>query len=794
MSTSVPEIITDPVFETSCLKCNHLLDVSGLPTFTQIACPECGMQQNVPGKMGPFFLVDLLGKGGMGAVYRARDTGLDRWVAVKVMQSTFGGNPEFVETFRREAQAAAALNHLNIVQIYSFGVSHGQPYMAMELLEGGRLDLMISKGEMLSEALVLKIAADVVEGLNAAAAINLIHGDVKPENILLDANGVAKVVDFGLARFKQKAEAGTAKGIWGTPYYIAPEKLRGHPADARSDIYSLGGTLFHALTLKPPFEGETPMDVVKARLHNPAPLLRTLRPGINSEVEAIVGRMLEADPLKRYPNYASLLADIRRVLSTLKPGPASSAQPSIKSGKIVFTRKKGGGPSGLPSSGSSGSIAQTSAASEGMARPKKSRTGKIVLWVFLGLCVVLLLIGGLVGYQQSETQKSEVEKEKALVAKARKGVEQIWTNLQPISGDFSNRLVMAAMWSSNAQQMVSMISTGTALLADASDWVGARSNALAVAAAASQYMTGTLASASLELKGLLETVTTHRAEISVATNSVKATAELAAITNIPARVVDLHKSVADEMDKVRKGADAIDPMRQKLVKAIKAAMAAAELAAQEKAAQEKADADRRAAEKAEAEKQAKIQEEIKGFESSRKACSGMIQQHHFKQALEGVEQAARGLHTPEGKTAGRQAIKAYKLLVDLKTAIIDGVKADVKANPDRGFQFGWLESKDILGVDESKVTIRGGEYTWDAVPATQMMRFIKHYIDNGDLTRREQADHFFAVALYIHEAFEGNEKAKPQMARYLKDAIHGNSSLADLAKAILPDVDIQSAP
>ena len=143
MGTEHTEIITDPVQDAACLKCHHLMDVSGLPAFVEIACPECGTKQHVPAKMGAFLLVDLLGKGGMGAVYRGRDTGLDRWVAVKVMQSSFGGSSEYVETFRREAQAAAALNHPNIVQIYSFGVSHGQPYMVMELLEGGRIDQMI---------------------------------------------------------------------------------------------------------------------------------------------------------------------------------------------------------------------------------------------------------------------------------------------------------------------------------------------------------------------------------------------------------------------------------------------------------------------------------------------------------------------------------------------------------------------------------------------------------------------------------------------------------------------------
>lgn len=793
METSSPEIITDPMHETTCIKCKHLLDISGLPTFTQIACPECGTQQGVPGKMGSFVLVDLLGKGGMGAVYRGRDVGLDRWVAVKVMQSSFGGNPEFVETFRREAQAAAALNHPNIVQIYSFGVSHGQPFLVMELLEGGRLDHMIAKGEMLNEAMILKVAYDVAEGLNAAAAISLIHGDVKPENILLDANGVAKVVDFGLAQFKAKTEGNTAKGVWGTPYYIAPEKLRGHEPDARSDIYSLGGTIFHALALKPPFEGDTPMDVVKARLKNPAPLLRTYRPGVHPEVEAIVNRMLEAEPHKRYPNYNSLLSDIRRVLPNLIAAQEHGPQMTKKGGKFVLTKKKPATTAPLLPSATSGLLAE-----EETAEPEPERKnllagkGKIILWSALGVCLLAGAIGGGYAYSLSRKAKAEAEKEKAAVAKMLTRADKMLKEFQPIAVDFSNRVIMAGVWASNAQQMVSMVATGSAVLSDAGEWAGASSNATLVADAVTQFLTGTMDRAHVELTTLLSEVESQRKVILEATNSAIATTAISALTNIPGRVSDLHKSVADEMARIQKDGEAIEPLIRKFSKvtaeALKASAEAAEQAAREKAAREKAEAERLAAEKREAEKQAKIQADMTELDSSRKACVELLQQHKFAQAAEIIEQSARKMATPEGKAKGRQMVKAYKLLVDLKATIIAGIKAEVKAHPDTGYRFGWLGTKDILNADEVKVVTRDAQYTWETVPVAQMMRFIKYFVESGNMSRRDQAYHFFAVALYIHESYSSNEKAMAQAAKFLKDALNGSASLEETAKAVLPDM------
>jgi serine/threonine protein kinase len=315
--TSDSRIFTDDLTVLPCEKCGCQIDISGLEPFTEIECPDCGHEQSIPTRLGQFLLLKLIGTGGMGGVYLARDETLGRNVAVKVMLRSLGEDVDFVTNFKREAQSAAKLNHPNIAQIYSFGQEKGQPYIVMELVSGLHFDKLIEQHGALDQVDVLKVIIEIAEGLRAADEAGLVHGDIKPENILLDNKDNAKLVDFGLASSSRKApEQG---GIWGTPYYIAPEKVRRKPADARSDIYSLGATLFHALSGHPPFDGETPVDVVRARLNAPAPKLKDVRPDIDERISDIVVRMLEAEPAQRYPTYASLLGDLRKVYDTLAP-------------------------------------------------------------------------------------------------------------------------------------------------------------------------------------------------------------------------------------------------------------------------------------------------------------------------------------------------------------------------------------------------------------------------------------------------------------------------------------------
>ena len=308
------ELASEPVEEVKCSKCGCEIDVAGLEPFLRVECPDCANVEIVPVKFASFLLLDLVGTGGMGGVYAAKDEALGRLVAIKVMLKALGEDQAFVDGFKKEAQAVAKLNHAHIAQIYSFGQVHGQPYIVMELVPGERLDKMIESGRPIDQGLVMRIGMEVAEGLAAAEEVGLIHGDIKPENVLLDEKMHAKLVDFGLASYVNQADR---DGIWGTPYYIAPEKVKRQKADARSDMYSLGATLYHALTGRPPFEGESPVDVVKARLKAPPHRVRDYRPKVDEQAESIVMRMLELQPAKRHPTYASLISDLKKSANAL---------------------------------------------------------------------------------------------------------------------------------------------------------------------------------------------------------------------------------------------------------------------------------------------------------------------------------------------------------------------------------------------------------------------------------------------------------------------------------------------
>ncbi|MCL1888349.1 MAG: protein kinase, partial [Kiritimatiellaeota bacterium] len=330
----------DPVSFVTCAQCRAELDTEGLPPFSTIICPQCGVEAVVHATLGHFALTRLLGSGGMGAVYEARDGVLNRAVAVKVMHKSLGEDPVFVENFLREAQAAARLNHPDVVQVYSHGQENGMPYIVMELVTGGSFDKVIEgRGGKVDAALALRVGMEVAEGLRHAADNGLVHGDIKPENILLDENGLAKIVDFGIASLSAKA-GGKEGEVWGTPYYIAPEKVRRQKADFRSDMYSLGATLFHAIAGIPPFEGKDSAAVVKARLAKPAPNLAAVLTSVDPEAAAIVDRMLQADPQLRHPTYESLIGDMRRYLDKAAPKSTLSKRVVIK-GKTATGNQAG---------------------------------------------------------------------------------------------------------------------------------------------------------------------------------------------------------------------------------------------------------------------------------------------------------------------------------------------------------------------------------------------------------------------------------------------------------------------
>lgn len=275
-------------------------------------------QSQIPG----YQLIGKLGKGAMATVYKARQLSLDRIVAVKVLPRKFSENPEFVDRFYKEGKAAARLSHNNIVQAIDVGVSpDGFHYFAMEFVEGQTLyDIMqpspVGEGRSFSEAEALDVMIQICDALDHAHKRGLIHRDVKPKNILLTREGVAKLTDLGLARAmddKQAAESEAGKA-YGTPYYISPEQIRGDlDIDFRADIYSLGATMYHLVTGRPPFDGDTPSAVMHKHLR------QALTPAdhVNTALSAGVGEIIDIAMAKnrdeRYQSTADMLEDLQAV-------------------------------------------------------------------------------------------------------------------------------------------------------------------------------------------------------------------------------------------------------------------------------------------------------------------------------------------------------------------------------------------------------------------------------------------------------------------------------------------------
>jgi serine/threonine protein kinase len=255
------------------------------------------------------------------------------------MSTSLGENKEFVEDFKREARSAAKLNHPNIAQIYAVGENKGLNYIVMEYVPGNRLDQMIEPDKPLDQAVVLKIGIDIASGLQDASKINLIHSDIKPENILLDKDNNAKLIDFGIASFDGVNKVENNE-IWGTPYYISPEKVKKETLDVRSDMYSLGTTLYHALAGIPPFEGETPNDVVAARFKEDPRALHEIRPYIHSDVERIIHKMMQLEPADRYPTYKELIKEMTETLEKLTGVRVEIPKSSIKDDRPHTTSKK----------------------------------------------------------------------------------------------------------------------------------------------------------------------------------------------------------------------------------------------------------------------------------------------------------------------------------------------------------------------------------------------------------------------------------------------------------------------
>ncbi|MBE2204162.1 MAG: serine/threonine protein kinase [Chthoniobacterales bacterium] len=299
---------TENVFE-ACPSCQTLMDMSDVMPFTEVTCPGCQHKMRARQHFNHFTLIEQIGEGGMGAVYKALDNNLNRYVALKILKKEISANAEEQEKLAKEARLTAAINHPHVVKVYHFGRDHGQFYLAMELVEKGSLDQLMSIQKRIGEAQVLQVGTQIAMGLGAALELDLIHRDIKPGNILFADAHTAKLVDFGLAIVMDE-EASVRGEIWGTPYYIAPEKLDNQPEDFRSDIYSLGGTLFHALAGRPPYEAESASMVALKQLKSQQVSLQAFAPDISSETAYVINRMMAKNPEERYQSYEDLVGHL----------------------------------------------------------------------------------------------------------------------------------------------------------------------------------------------------------------------------------------------------------------------------------------------------------------------------------------------------------------------------------------------------------------------------------------------------------------------------------------------------
>ncbi|MGC8465361.1 MAG: Stk1 family PASTA domain-containing Ser/Thr kinase [Acidimicrobiales bacterium] len=257
--------------------------------------------------------IEKIARGGMADVYRARDTLLDRPVALKVLFPELSVNDAFVERFRREAQAAANLSQSNIVSVFDWGRDHGTYFIVMELVTGSTLAQRIRAAAPLPVAEVASVGADVAGALAFAHRHGVVHRDIKPSNVLITTEGDVKVADFGIARAVTSEGDLTQTGsVLGTASYISPEQAQGGSLDGRSDVYSLGIVMYEMATGVPPFTGDSPLAIAFKHVKDPLPLPSSIEPSIPSDLEAVIVRCLAKDPNDRYGTASALRADLLR--------------------------------------------------------------------------------------------------------------------------------------------------------------------------------------------------------------------------------------------------------------------------------------------------------------------------------------------------------------------------------------------------------------------------------------------------------------------------------------------------
>jgi serine/threonine protein kinase len=323
----------------TCGNCDTKVFIPGdLPPLATVPCSKCGNPIMMPLMLRQFELQSVIASGGMGTVYRAYDTVLERLVAVKLMKKELLNDTVALESFYREARACASLNHTNIIHIYTFDEGEGQRYLVMELADRGTLDGRIEKQGRVAELDVLDIGYKMCSALDVALKHNFLHRDIKPGNILFDSDHEPKLVDFGLARGVD-FEPESLTETHGTPYYVAPEKIQREKETFLSDMYSLGCTLYHAITGHVPFDAPTVEAVVAAHVHTPLTPPNEVVPEITQATSDALVKVLAKKPQDRFLSYDEFSMALWAARSQLLIHMSQTDQPKPSPKKTSWWRR-----------------------------------------------------------------------------------------------------------------------------------------------------------------------------------------------------------------------------------------------------------------------------------------------------------------------------------------------------------------------------------------------------------------------------------------------------------------------
>src|SRR3989449_6946792 len=309
-----------------CPSCGAANDDAAEVCFTCRAVLSALTRGSIVG--GRYEILSPLGRGGMGAVYRAHDRVLDETVALKVLRGDVASAPEMPKRFRSEIKLARRVAHPNVCRIYEYGEDGPRQYISMELVEGTNLKEVLKKRGALPPAEAFDVAIQVAEGLEAIHQVGIVHRDLKTPNVMLDPHGTARVMDFGIA--KKVAGEGTpapsGSYVVGSPEYMSPEQARGQPVDFRSDIYALGIIVFELFTGRVPFRGDTPVATLLMHLETPPPLEGPAAAAIPFAARPVLRKALAKDPAERYAS-AREMADALRAASAPPAARAAAAPP-----------------------------------------------------------------------------------------------------------------------------------------------------------------------------------------------------------------------------------------------------------------------------------------------------------------------------------------------------------------------------------------------------------------------------------------------------------------------------------